>query len=107
MVVRRILEAMGLVVVDAADGHAALSACKAALPDLVMLDWNMPGMDGSAFLARLRSSQGGATIPVIVCSSEHDVERIGQALDAGANEYVMKPFDADILHGKLAQLGIF
>ncbi|MBM3477822.1 MAG: response regulator [Alphaproteobacteria bacterium] len=107
MVVRRILEAMGLAVVDAADGHSALSACRDAMPDLVVLDWNMPVMDGGTFLAELRAAPAGAAVPVIVCSSDSDAARISAALAAGANEYVMKPFDADILHGKLAQLGIF
>lgn len=107
MVVRRILEAMGLVVADAADGFSGLMACRAAMPDLVLLDWNMPAMDGGTFLAELRASPGGADVPVIVCSSDNDARRIAAALEAGASEYVMKPFDADILHGKLAQLGIF
>jgi two-component system chemotaxis response regulator CheY len=107
MVVRRILEAMGLAVVDAPDGHAGLQACRGAMPDLVVLDWNMPVMDGGSFLAELRASPGGLDVPVLVCSSENDAARVSAALDAGAAEYVMKPFDADILHGKLAQLGIF
>ena len=107
MVVRRILEAMGLAVVDATDGYTGLIACREAMPDLVVLDWNMPVMDGGGFLAELRASPGGEGVPVIVCSSDNDPARIAAALEAGANEYVMKPFDADILHGKLAQLGIF
>lgn len=107
MVVRRILEAMGLVVADAADGFTGLLACRDAMPDLVLLDWNMPAMDGGTFLAELRASPGGVDVPVIVCSSDNDAGRIAAALEAGASEYVMKPFDADILHGKLAQLGIF
>ena len=107
MVVRRILEAMGLAVVDAPDGHAGLSACRDAMPDLVVLDWNMPVMDGGTFLAELRGTPAGEGVPVIVCSSDSDVDRITRALEAGASEYVMKPFDADILHGKLVQLGIF
>ena len=107
MVVRRILEAMGLAVEEAADGHAALLACRARRPDLVVLDWNMPGLDGGTIIAELRAMPGHDTLPVIVCSSDSDVASITRALDAGASEYVMKPFDADILHGKLAQLGIF
>jgi len=107
MVIRRILEAMGLVVADAADGFSGLMACRDTMPDLVVLDWNMPAMDGGSFLAELRASPAGACAKVIVCSSDNDVARIAAALEAGANEYVMKPFDADILHGKLAQLGIF
>lgn len=100
-VARRILEALHHDVSEAADGVEALAACRSAMPDTVLLDWYMPVMDGLEFLKRLRSTPGGDAVVVVVCSSETDVVRIGEALEAGADEFVMKPFDTDILQAKM------
>ena len=105
MVVRRILEAMGLAVVDAADGYTGLLACREAMPDLVVLDWNMPVMDGLSFLRRLRALPGGDAPKVLFCSVETAPDRIAEALSAGADDYVMKPFDGEILQSKFAEVG--
>jgi two-component system chemotaxis response regulator CheY len=91
---------------EAEDGAAALDACRAALPDFVLLDWNMPVMDGLGFLRAARAEYGHARPVVMLCTTENTQDRILQALDAGAQEYVMKPFDAEILGGKLVQLGL-
>jgi two-component system chemotaxis response regulator CheY len=104
-VARRILEAHGFVIIEAADGQQALDACRAALPDCVLLDWNMPVMDGLAFLKQARS-EFGDSLPVIFCTTENDMSRIAEALENGATEYIMKPFDEDILLGKFAQVGL-
>lgn len=100
-VARRILEALRFDVTEAADGLEALAVCRSAMPDVVLLDWYMPVMDGLEFLRRLRALPGADHAVVVVCSSETEVSRIRDALAAGADEYVMKPFDADILHAKL------
>ncbi len=103
---RGILEGFGLRVREAADGAAALEECRRALPDLVLLDWNMPVLDGMGFLMAARGEHGPERPVVMLCTTENAMERILQALEAGAQEYVMKPFDAEILGGKLAQLGL-
>jgi two-component system, chemotaxis family, chemotaxis protein CheY len=102
---RRILEDAGFEVREAEDGQVAVQACRVARPDLVLLDWNMPVMNGIECLHALREEFGDA-LPVVFCTTESEIERIEQALDGGAAEYIMKPFDAEILCGKLAQAGL-
>jgi two-component system chemotaxis response regulator CheY len=103
---RRILEDLGFEVAEAADGVEALAWCNAMMPDAILLDWNMPGLDGLEVVRRLRASPGGDRPKVIFCSVENEIERIREALDAGADEYIMKPFDGGIVAGKLAYLGM-
>jgi two-component system chemotaxis response regulator CheY len=103
---RRVLEGFGFAVREAEDGAQALDALRSAMPDLVLLDWNMPVMDGISFLRAARSEHGMERPLVMLCTTENTQDRILQALEAGAQEYVMKPFDAEIIGGKLAQLGL-
>ena len=103
---RRILEEMGFEITEAEDGEKALEVCKRAMPDAVLLDWNMPVMDGYEFLGHLRRMPGGDVPKVVFCTTENDVEKIAEALKAGADEYMMKPFDGDILHSKFAEAGL-
>ena len=105
-VARRILESNGFAVTEAADGQIALDACRAALPDCILLDWNMPVMDGITFLKALRKEFGPDDPPVVVCTTENDLRHIEAAISSGAQEYIMKPFDEDILTGKFAQVGL-
>jgi two-component system chemotaxis response regulator CheY len=104
-VARRILEDLGFEVAEAGDGAEALAWCRTAMPDVVLLDWNMPVMNGLEFLRRLRQEPGGATPRVLFCSVESDLDRIREALEEGADEYIMKPFDGDIVASKLALAG--
>jgi two-component system chemotaxis response regulator CheY len=105
-VARRLLEELGFNVVEAASGHEAMAWCQAAMPEAILLDWNMPVMNGIAFLGELRSEAGGKDPVVIMCTERSDPADIHEALAAGADEYVMKPFDAEILAGKLAETGL-
>jgi two-component system chemotaxis response regulator CheY len=105
-VARRILEGKGFAVSEAADGQIALDACRAPLPDCVLLDWNMPVMDGLTFLQKLRAEFGDVNPTVVFCTTENDLHHIEQAITSGAQEYIMKPFDEEILTGKLAQVGL-
>ena len=105
-VARRILEDLGFEVAEAGDGLEALSWCQAAMPQAILLDWRMPGMDGLEFVRKLRQEPGGAEPRVIFCSVENEIEAIRQALEAGADEYIMKPFDGDIVASKLAYVGL-
>jgi two-component system chemotaxis response regulator CheY len=105
-VARRILEGHGFQVEEAEDGHAALEACRRRMPDSVLLDWNMPVMNGIEFLKALRQEFGPGNPPVLFCTTENDISFIEQAIAHGAQEFIMKPFDAEILLGKFAQVGI-
>ncbi|MBI1188964.1 MAG: response regulator [Hydrogenophilaceae bacterium] len=105
-VARRILEDLDFEIEEAADGLEALQACRKAMPDAILLDWQMPVMSGIDFLRTLRNEQGGERPVVVFCTTENDVERISEAIKAGADEYIMKPFDGDILHSKFAEAGL-
>ncbi len=101
-----VLRAVGLQnIYEAGDGAEALSYCTGMMPDVVLLDWNMPVMDGLTFLRRLRGQPGGDGPKVLFCTIETAPDRIAEALAAGADEYVMKPFDSEIIHSKLAEVG--
>ncbi|HWX48829.1 MAG TPA: response regulator [Roseomonas sp.] len=103
---RRILERHGFAVREAEDGQQALLACREALPRLVLLDWNMPVMDGLTFLKAARAEFGPDRPLIMLCTTESELDRIITALSAGAQEYIMKPFDDEIVTGKLVQLGL-
>ena len=76
------------------------------MPDCVLLDWNMPVMNGIEFLKALRAEFGPDNPPVVFCTTETDMSAIEQAIEHGAQEYIMKPFDEEILVGKFAQVGL-
>ena len=105
-VARRILERYGFTVREAEDGQKALDACRAAMPRAVLLDRNMPVMDGIGFLRALRAEYGPDEPVVVMCTTEAGTEKILEGLEAGAQEYVMKPFDEEILRDKLVQAGL-
>lgn len=105
-VARRILEAHGFGVAEAENGQQALSACRQQMPDCVLLDWNMPVMNGIEFLKHLRARFGPDNPPVVFCTTENDMSFIEQAIEHGAQEYIMKPFDEEILIGKFEQVGL-
>ena len=105
-VARRILETYAFEITEAVDGAEALSICRTVMPDAVLLDWTMPLMDGLEFLRRLRKEPGGETPIVVFCSAETHPDRIAEALEGGANEYIMKPFDSEIIEAKFAEAGL-
>jgi two-component system chemotaxis response regulator CheY len=104
-VARRILETFGFECEEAEDGEKAFAACSAAMPDLILLDWNMPVMSGLEFLEKVRRLKNGNHPNIILCTTENDTRHIQRAMKAGANEYIMKPFDSDIMRTKLSQIG--
>ena len=106
MVARKILEELSFDIVEAEHGQAALDACQGTMPDVILLDWNMPVMNGIEFLRALRKLPGGDAPQVVFCTTENDMAHIKEAIGAGANEYIMKPFDSDIIQSKFAQIGL-
>jgi two-component system chemotaxis response regulator CheY len=102
----RILEEMEFGTAEACDGREALEYCKRGMPDAILLDWNMPVMDGIEFLNELRALPGGDQVAVVFCTTENDLQHIQDALAAGANEYIMKPFDSEIIQTKFSQVGL-
>ena len=105
-VARRILEGLEFQIVEAENGEEAIETCRRGLPDAILLDWNMPKMDGYEFLRMLRRLPGGDSPKVVFCTTENDVAHIARALHAGANEYIMKPFDKEIVEAKFQEVGL-
>jgi two-component system chemotaxis response regulator CheY len=105
-VARRILEGLNFEILEAEDGEKAMEVCRRGLPDAVLLDWNMPVMDGHEFLRHLRLMPDGEKPKVVFCTTENDVAHIARALHAGANEYIMKPFDKEIVTAKFQEVGL-
>ncbi|MBN2751517.1 MAG: response regulator [Rhodospirillaceae bacterium] len=106
MVARKILQELGFATSEAEDGAKALDICKEAMPEAVLLDWNMPVMNGIEFLIGLRKLPGGDKPVVVFCTTENDIHHIQQAISAGASEYIMKPFDGEIIQAKFEQVGL-
>jgi len=105
-VARRILEGMRFQTSEAADGKQALAACSFAMPDAIMVDWSMPILDGFDFVKELRRMPGGDRPKVVFCASEYDVAQIARAMHAGADEFMMKPFDREIVQATFSQLAL-
>ncbi|MCB1557809.1 MAG: response regulator [Alphaproteobacteria bacterium] len=105
-VARRILEDLRFNCEEAEDGQQAYEFCSTAMPEVILLDWNMPVMSGIEFLEKLRQMPSGDTPRVVFCTTENDMSHIQRAMMAGANEYIMKPFDTDIIKSKFIQIGL-
>ena len=105
-VARRILEDLGFEIAEASDGMEAMAWCRTSMPEAILLDWNMPVMDGLIFLRALRKEPDGHSPVVVFCTVENDLAHIREALDAGANEYIMKPFDGEIVVAKFGEAGL-
>jgi len=101
------LKELGFVVAEAASGPEALAALHGGGPvDLVLLDWNMPEMDGAEVLSLIRSEPRYKNVRVMMVTTESEMSQVAVALEAGANEYLMKPFDREALVEKLVLLGM-
>ena len=105
-VARHILEGLDFEVREAGDGREALDSCVATPPDVILLDWNMPVMSGMDFLRALRETDLAHKPKVVFCTTENGMAYIRAAIEAGADEYVMKPFDRETLESKLQIVGV-
>ena len=103
-VARRILEDLDYAVQEAEDSVAGLQACRENMPDLIFLDWNLPQMKGVDFVKSVRGQDQGAHPVILFCTTESDPAEVASAVAAGANDYVIKPFDAESIGTKLASI---
>ena len=101
-----IISGLGLRTAEAEHGLAAVEFCGTTVPDFVLLDWNMPEMDGITCLRSLRAMDLNPRPIVVMCTTENGLAKIREALEAGADEYIMKPYDRDVLLDKLVQVGL-
>lgn len=106
MVARKILEGLNFEIAEAEDGQQALDICTQNMPHAVLLDWNMPVKNGLEFLQELRAMSDVSQPIVVFCTTENDMSHIQEAISAGANEYIMKPFDSEIIESKFSQVGL-
>ncbi len=107
MILSRTLRELGYEVREAGNGVEALSVLSTGPPaDLVMADWNMPVMDGLELLRNIRASTEFASVPVVMVTTEAEVDQMTAAMAAGATEYIMKPFTREILADKLRMAGL-
>lgn len=105
-VIANMLAKLNYTVMEADSGAGALERCREQLPDIILLDWNMPGMDGLECLKQLRAMDVKDRPTVLMCTTENTLPKIVAAMGEGADEYIMKPFDIDILKSKFEQLGL-
>lgn len=105
-VARKILEELNFEIEEAEDGAGALEACRTNMPDAILLDWSLPNMSGIEFLRALRRESNGSKPVVVMCTSENDVAVVTEAVGAGVNEYVLKPFDRKSIESKLNDAGL-
>lgn len=103
-VARHIIEGQRYEVSEAENGQQALQLCREQIPDVILLDWHMPSMSPFEFLAAFRNLPDAKRTTVIYCTTEHDPVDISRALAAGADDYLLKPFDRASLEGKLADI---
>jgi CheY-like chemotaxis protein len=101
----KIARSLGYVAIEAENGEEALARCKQAMPDLVLTDWNMPEMDGIEFVAKLRAIPTPKEPIVVFCTSNGEAKDIHAGISAGADDYIVKPFDEAALRAKLEKLG--
>jgi two-component system chemotaxis response regulator CheY len=107
LAIKRILESLGFAVAEADDGRRALDYVRASgPPDGILLDIDMPVMDGLSCLKALREDHAFDRAAVVMCTTHNSMEKIQAAITGGANEYIMKPFDQDIIRAKLEQVSL-
>lgn len=105
-VIMQIIQPIGFELSEAENGEEAMNLIQMQMPDVILLDWNMPVMDGITFLRQFRSLPNSQKCKVIFCTTMNDLPQIEEALDAGADEYIMKPFNEEIILNKFAQVGL-
>lgn len=103
---RKIAAGLGYNVIEAENGEEALARCKLSMPDLILTDWQMPIMSGIEFVAQLRAIPTSKAPKVVFCTSKGSAKDVHDGIRAGADDYIVKPFDEAALKAKLEQLGL-
>lgn len=106
MVLAKIFSNLGFEVEEAEDGDEVIEKCLAQEPDIVIMDWWLPVIDGIDVLYKIRNDKNIRQPKIIFCSSNAEPDKISEALDGGADDYLMKPFDEEIIKSKLIILGL-
>ena len=102
----RLFEDLNFRAEEAEDAGAALEACAHQMPDVILLDCTLPSMSCVEFLHKLRKQDGGMWPVILFSTTENDVKHITEAVGSGANDFIMKPFDRDLLKAKLMEVGL-
>jgi two-component system, chemotaxis family, chemotaxis protein CheY len=102
---RQIVESLGFRAIDAENGEEALARCRADMPDLILLDWDMPVMTGIQFITQLRAIETPRQPKAVFCTSRGETHDIFKGIEAGADEYITKPFNEASLRAKLERVG--
>jgi two-component system chemotaxis response regulator CheY len=106
MILKRFVSALGFECTEAVDGADALARLKeSGPPDLALVDWNMPNMNGLELVTAVRADQSFGNMKIMMVTTENEMEQVSKALVAGADEYVMKPFTEDVIREKLEIMG--
>jgi len=105
-VATKIVQDLGFDVEEAENGRKALNACAIRMPDVLLIDTDMPDLGGIDTVGALRQMPGGKKAVVVFCATENEPAYIRQALEAGGNEYIMKPFDSEIVRSKFLLLDL-
>jgi two-component system, chemotaxis family, chemotaxis protein CheY len=105
-VAKAILKALNYETIEAENGQVALEKCNVKMPDAILVDWHMPVMGGIEFLNSLRLQAQGRSPTVFYCTTENDHVDIARALAAGADDYILKPFDREAIRSKFADAGM-
>lgn len=106
LVARKAIEALGFDIRESVDGRAALEACGKSMPDAVLVDWNMPVMNGIDFLKGLRGMPGGDAPVVIFCTTEDDPRHLQSAIGVGADGCILKPLSGGAIQASFSQAGL-
>jgi len=106
LILGHILKDIGFHVLEAPNGHEGLSMLKARNVDLILVDWNMPEMNGFEFILKVRQESQFNDVRLMMVTTETEITKVVQALEAGANEYVMKPFTKETILEKISLMGM-
>ena len=105
-VASRIAEKLQFVPLEAENGEAALEQCRNDMPDAILVDWQMPVLNGIDFIEALKPIKGGNRPKIFYCTTEHDVPHLSRALSAGACDFLLKPYDLDLVEEKFRKSGL-
>jgi two-component system, chemotaxis family, chemotaxis protein CheY len=107
LILRKYLGKIGFEVVEATDGVEGITRLQEmSRADLVLVDWNMPNMSGVDFVRAVRAIRQYDSLPLVMVTTNTELDQVASALEAGANEYIMKPFTQDVIREKLELLGL-